>query len=361
MGLIGNVLQPLYVGAPCVLMSPLAFLQRPRRWLEAISRYRATTSGGPNFAYDLCVRRVGPADRAGLDFSNWQVAFNGAEPVREESLNRFADAFLECGFKRSAFFPCYGLAEATLFVSGVALSAGPVVEELDAEALAADRVAPPTEGGRTRRLVGCGHAWGEEELVIVDAEQGTECPADRVGEIWISGPHVAQGYWKRPDDTARDFGARLAGDSTRGPFLRSGDLGFLKNGELFITGREKDLVILRGRNLYPQDIELVAERSHESLRAGCSAAFSVEREGEERLILVLEVDRGTDTAQFDKIAEAVRVAVAREHEARVEEVVLLQAGSIPKTSSGKIQRHASRAAFLAGEPADAWRSALAAG
>ncbi|HZF08718.1 MAG TPA: fatty acyl-AMP ligase [Thermoanaerobaculia bacterium] len=367
MGLIGNVLQPLFVGAPCVLMSPLAFLQRPRRWLEAITRYRATTSGGPNFAYDLCVRRVGPADRAGLDLSTWQVAFNGAEPVREESLERFGEAFAEHGFHRSAFYPCYGLAEATLFVSGSGRTAEPVVGEFDAEALAADRVAPappatPESDGRSRRLVGCGHAWGEEELVIADPEQGTECPAGRVGEIWIAGPHVARGYWHRPEETARDFGAQLAGPAgPRGPFLKSGDLGFIQDGQLFIAGRAKDLVILRGRNLYPQDLELTAERGHGALRAGCSAAFSVEREGEERLILVMEVDRGTDPAEFEKIAEAVRVAVARDHEARVEDLVLLAPGSIPKTSSGKIQRHACRAAFLAGEPAEAWRSSLSAG
>jgi acyl-CoA synthetase (AMP-forming)/AMP-acid ligase II len=183
-----------------------------------------------------------------------------------------------------------------------------------------------------------------------------------VGEIWISGPHVALGYWNQEQETARDFGAELAGAAgARGPFLRSGDLGFFHDGQLFIAGRAKDLIILRGRNLYPQDLELTAERSHGALRAGCSAAFAIEREGEERLVLVLEVDRGTDRAEYEKIAEAVRVAVAREHEARVEEVVLLSPGSIPKTSSGKIQRHASRAAFLAGEPADAWRSSLSAG
>jgi acyl-CoA synthetase (AMP-forming)/AMP-acid ligase II len=371
MGLIGNVLQPLYVGAPCVLMSPIAFLQKPRRWLEAISRYQATTSGGPNFAYDLCERRIGPADREGLDLSSWQVAFDGAEPVRDESLERFARAFEPCGFRRSAFYPCYGLAEATLFVAGGGRRVEPVVADFDAEALSADRVVPAADGqsgrsgrgGRRQRLVGCGHAWGEETLVIADREKGTECPPGQVGEIWISGPHVARGYWKRPEDTARDFAAELQGpEGVRGPFLRSGDLGFLHDGELFISGRAKDLIILRGRNLYPQDLELTAERSHGSLRAGCSAAFSVEKPGgDEHLVLVLEVDRGTDPAEYEKIAEAIRVAVAREHEARAEDVVLLPPGSIPKTSSGKIQRHASRAAFLAGEPAEAWRSSLSAG
>ncbi len=378
MGLIGNVLQPLFVGAPCILMSPLAFLQRPRRWLDAVTRYRATTSGGPNFAYDLCVRKVGPDERASLDLSTWQVAFNGAEPVRPDSLERFARAFASCGFRRQAFYPCYGLAEATLFVAGGGCGNEPVYADLDAEALAADRVAPPSPvaapvsalvsesaeaaPGRVRRLVGCGHAWLESEVVVVDPERCTEVAADQVGEIWVAGPHVAQGYWGRRDDSARDFGGRLAGpDGERGPYLRTGDLGFRRDGELFITGRAKDLIILRGRNLYPQDIELSAERSHPALRAGCSAAFSVDREGEERLILVLEVDRGTPPEELDPIANAVRMAVTREHEARVEDVVLAPPGSVPKTSSGKVRRHASRNAFLAGELAGAWNSSLAAG
>jgi acyl-CoA synthetase (AMP-forming)/AMP-acid ligase II len=376
MGLIGNVLQPLFVGAPCILMSPMAFLQRPRRWLDAITRYRATTSGGPNFAYDLCERKIGPDERASLDLSTWQVAFNGAEPVRADSLERFARAFASCGFQRQAFYPCYGLAEATLFVAGGGFGNEPVYADLDAEALAADRVAPAPPAavpvaetaaeagsGRVRRLVGCGHAWLESEIVVVDPERCTEVAADQVGEIWVAGSHVAKGYWGRRDDSARDFGGRLAGPdgSERGPYLRTGDLGFRRDGELYITGRAKDLIILRGRNLYPQDIEITAERSHPALRAGCSAAFSVDREGEERLIVVLEVDRGTPADQLDAIATAVRVAVTRDHEARIEDVVLAPPGSVPKTSSGKVRRHASRNAFLAGEIAGAWNSSLAAG
>jgi acyl-CoA synthetase (AMP-forming)/AMP-acid ligase II len=366
MGLIGTVLQPLFVGAPCILMSPMAFLQRPRRWLEAITRYGATTSGGPNFAYDLCERKIAPEARAGLDLSTWQVAFNGAEPVRADTLERFARAFAPCGFRSAAFYPCYGLAETTLFVAGGGLGKEPVLADLDAEALAADRVVPadgaPADAGRVRRLVGCGHAWLEGEIAVVDPDRGSEVPAEHVGEIWVAGPHVAQGYWGRRDDTARDFGARLAGPSgERGPFLRTGDLGFQRDGELFVTGRAKDLVILRGRNLYPQDLELSAERSHPALRAGCSAAFSVERAGEERLIMVLEVDRGTPAEELEAIASAVRVAVTREHEARVEDVVLAPPGAVPKTSSGKVRRHVVRESFLAGEIAGAWTSSLTGG
>jgi acyl-CoA synthetase (AMP-forming)/AMP-acid ligase II len=369
MGLIGNVLQPLFVGAPCILMSPLAFLQRPLRWLEAITRFRATTSGGPNFAYDLCERKIGSDERASLDLSSWQVAFNGAEPVRADTLERFARAFAPWGFRREAFYPCYGLAEATLFVAGGGLGNEPTLADLDAEALVADRVAPPPHSdvaraaaaGRVRRLVGCGHAWLDGEVAVVDPKSGTEVSADQVGEIWIAGQHVAKGYWGRRDETARDFGAQLTSpEGTRGPFLRSGDLGFRRDGELFITGRAKDLIILRGRNLYPQDIELTAERSHPALRAGCSTAFSVEREGEERLILVLEINRGTPNEEFEPIAMAVRVAVSRDHEARVEDVVLAPHGTVPKTSSGKVRRHASRNAYLVGEITGAWNSSVAA-
>ncbi|HYO12608.1 MAG TPA: amino acid adenylation domain-containing protein, partial [Thermoanaerobaculia bacterium] len=330
MGLIGNVLQPLYTGARAVLLAPLSFLQRPALWLETIFRYRSTTSGGPNFAYDLCVRKVGEAEKAGLDLSSWTVAFNGAEPVRAETIERFAAAFASCGFRREAFFPCYGLAEATLLVSGGALAAAP--ESGDA--------------------VSCGRAAAGQTVVVVEPEACTPCPPGAVGEIWVAGPSVAAGYWGRPEETARTFGARLA--SGEGPFLRTGDLGFLADGELFVTGRLKDLIILRGRNHYPQDLEWTAEASHPALRPGCAAAFSVDREGEERLVLLCEVERSA--ADPAGIAEAVRRAVAEEHEITVEEVVLLRAGTILKTSSGKIRRAACRAAWLAGELAVVARS-----
>ncbi|MFP5284484.1 MAG: AMP-binding protein, partial [Thermoanaerobaculia bacterium] len=328
MGLIGNVLQPLYAGARAVLMSPLTFLQRPASWLEAISRYRATTSGGPNFGYDLCVRKVGEEEKAGLDLSTWAVAFNGAEPVRAGTMERFAAAFASCGFRREAFFPCYGLAEATLFVSGGAL---------------ADASSGP---------VGCGRVAVGQAVTIVDPEACTPCAPGQEGEIWVAGPSVAAGYWGRPEETARTFGARLA--TGEGPFLRTGDLGFLVEGELVVTGRLNDLIILRGRNHYPQDLEWTAEASHPTVRPGCAAAFSVDREGEERLVLLCEVERSA--AHPGEIAEAVRRAVAEEHEVAVEEVVLLRHGTILKTSSGKIRRAACRAAWLAGELAVVARS-----
>jgi amino acid adenylation domain-containing protein len=326
MGLIGNMLQPLYVGGSCILMPPLAFLQQPRRWLEVISRYRATTSGGPDFAYDLCVRRIPPEQWDGLDLSCWTLAFNGAEPVRAATLERFAEAFAACGFDRSAFYPCYGLAEATLFVTGGVKGRLPAVE---------------IEGGR----VSCGRAWGDQRLAVVDPETGAELPAGQVGEIWVSGPSVAAGYWNRPTETRETFRAVLPDGC--GPCLRTGDLGFMQNGELVVTGRLKDLIILRGRNLYPQDLELTAEQAHPALRAGCAAAFSVDEDGEERLIVVGEIER--HPGDLGLIADTVRRAVAEEHGVRVADVALLRRGTIPKTSSGKIRRRECRARYLAGE------------
>ncbi len=351
MGLIGNVLQPLYLGARCVLMSPVAFLKRPRRWLEAIDRYRGTTSGGPNFAYELCVHRVPPAEREGLDLASWTLAFNGAEPVRAETLDRFAKAFAPQGFEREAFFPCYGLAEATLFVTGGDRSTPPAVETVDAAALERDWMEPVAEDeASARRLVGSGHAWAEQRVAVVDTESGRELPDGRVGEIWLQGPSVAEGYWNRPEQTRSDFEARL--ETGEGPFLRTGDLGFLDRGELFVTGRLKDLVILRGRNLYPQDLELTAERSHEDLHPGNGAAFSVDVEGEERLVIVHELERrAIRRAQEDPepVFQAIRQAVAEVHEARVHEVVLIKTVSLPKTSSGKVQRRKCRRQYLDGE------------
>jgi amino acid adenylation domain-containing protein len=344
MGLIGNVLQPLYAGARCVLMSPVSFLQRPLRWLEAISRWRATTSGGPNFAYELCLRKASPQALAGLDLTSWRVAFNGAEPVRAATLERFAGTFAPYGFRPEAFYPCYGLAEATLFVSGGERGRRPRTAAFE----------PP------RRVVSCGHAWMGQRLAIADPDTGLELPPGAVGEIWISGPSVARGYWGNEEATERDFNAYLLAPQgpADGPFLRTGDLGFVSEGELYVTGRLKDLVILRGRNHYPQDLELAAEASHPDLRPGGGAAFSVEIEGEERLVIVHEVERRRRTG-CEEIVEAVRQAVAAEHEVQVHEVVLIRQGGLPKTSSGKVQRRLCKKLYLADELPVVSRSALA--
>jgi amino acid adenylation domain-containing protein len=345
LGLIGNLLQATWVGAPCVLMSPVAFLQNPSRWPRAISRYRGTTSGGPNFAYELCLRKVAAAERERLDLSSWRVAFNGAEPVRATTMARFSDGFAAAGLRREALYPCYGLAEATLMVSGGRQDEVYVARGYDAAALAEHRAEPAGDPERARELVGSGRVLLDLRVAIVEPEATVALPEGWVGEIWVAGGSVARGYWNRPEESERTFGARLAGEPET--WLRTGDLGFLDRGELFITGRVKDLIILRGRNHYPQDIELTAERAHPALRAGSGAAFSVEAEGEERLVVVYEVDRHAEA--LPEIAEAVRRAVAEEHEAVVHEIVLVPQGAVPKTTSGKIQRRACRDLYLAAE------------
>jgi amino acid adenylation domain-containing protein len=346
MGLIGNLLQPLWAGCSCVLMSPVDFLQKPLRWLAALSRYGGTVSGGPNFAYDLCARKIRPEDKAGLDLSRWEVAFDGAEPVRAETLDRFAAAFAPCGFRREALFPCYGLAEATLFVTGATRRKAPVVGRFRAPELERHRAVADPDG---RPLVSSGRpapAPVGQEVAIVDPDGPRRLPEGGVGEIWVAGPSVAGGYWSRPEPAESTFRAFTA--AGEGPFLRTGDLGFLLGGELFVTGRAKDLVIIRGRNHYPQDIELTVEKSHSALRPGCGAAFAVDEGGEERLVVVQELRREARNADAAEVLEAIRRAVAEEHEVQLQAVALIRTASLPKTSSGKVRRRACRDAFLNG-------------
>jgi len=348
MGLIGGILQPLYGNFPCILMPPASFLQRPYRWLQAISQYRGTTSGAPNFAYELCVEKVTPEQQQSLDLSSWTVAFNGAEPVRAQTLERFAAEFATCGFHSQAFYPCYGMAEATLMVSGGRHQEAPVVKSLQKINLEHNRVvaADGHSVDQAQSLVGCGQTMPQQRIVIAHPETQGHCAADEIGEIWVSGPSVGQGYWQRPEESEQTFGAYLA-DTGAGPFLRTGDLGFLHQGELFITGRAKDLIIIRGRNLYPQDIELTTERSHPALRSGGGAAFVVDEQQEERLVVVQELEF-RQKPDLEEVTAAIREAIAQEHEVQAYAVVLIKPGTIPKTSSGKIQRRATRAAFLAG-------------
>lgn len=354
MGLIGGILQPLYGGFPCFLMAPASFLQRPYRWLQAISTHRGTTSGGPNFAYELCLRKVTPEQRQTLDLSCWTVAFNGAEPMRAETLERFTATFADCGFRSEAFYPCYGLAEATLMVSGSAAAALPRVVPVQPAALARHRVLEADTPAASTRLVGCGQAVPQQEIVTVRPDF-SRCSPKEIGEIWVSGPSVGQGYWNRPTETAQTFCAYLV--TGEGPFLRTGDLGFLREGELVVTGRVKDLIILRGRNLYPQDIELTAERSHPSLRTGSGAAFTVDVSDEVRLVVVQELEFRHRPAP-EQVSQAIRRVIAQDHEVQVYAVVLVKPGTIPKTSSGKIQRRACRTQFLAGELAVVGESLL---
>ena len=344
MGLLDGIIQPLYGGFPGLLMSPTAFLQRPARWLEAVSSYHVTHSGGPNFAYDLCVRRVSAEARETLDLSDWSVAYNGAEPVREETLRRFAETFAPCGFRNTAFYPAYGLAESTLKVSGGRRGVGAFTCTVDADALEQHRVVlttPQTVGART--LVSSGQATFETEALIVNPETLIRCAPDEVGEIWVKGPGVAAGYWNRPEETGRTFQARLA--DGRHPYLRTGDLGFVHEGELFVTGRLKDLIIIRGRNLYPQDIEAAVERCHSGLRPSSGAAFAVEVDGAERLVVAQELEHRRQP-DYAAVIDTIRATLAEEFEVQLFAIQLVKAGSIPKTSSGKIQRNLCREKFL---------------
>jgi acyl-CoA synthetase (AMP-forming)/AMP-acid ligase II/acyl carrier protein len=347
MGLIYGILQPLYRGFPCYVIPPAAFLQRPLRWPQAISRFRGTHSGGPNFSYELCASRMTPADREGLDLSSWQVAFNGAEPVRHSTLRRFVEAFGPCGFRWSSLCPAYGMAEATLMISISRNAAEPVLCPVQAGALERNHAVPAAaDDPAVWTLVGCGRREGVERLVVVDPHTQVPCPPREVGEIWVAGASVAQGYWNRPEETERAFRASTA--AGEGPFFRTGDLGFLSDGEVFITGRLKDLIIVRGLNHYPHDIERTVEESHSALRPSAGAAFSVDVEGDERLVVVHEVERTQRNSNLDDVVRAIRRVVTEEHEIDTQAVVLIRPGSIPKTSSGKIQRRTCRTAFLEG-------------
>ncbi len=350
MGLIGGILESLYVGGQSVLMSPTAFLQRPLRWLKAISDYRAVISGAPNFAYELCVQKIGREERDQLDLSNWKLAFCGAEPIRAETMEKFAETFAPCGFRADAFYPCYGMAETTLLAAGGRGPSRPTIKPVKRSALAEHRAeeAEGEEGEQVQRLVGCGRPLMNQQLIIVDPETRLRVGPDRVGEIWVRGDNVARGYWNRPDENGETFGARLA-DTGEGPFLRTGDLAFFTRGQLYIVGRRKELILIRGRNHYPQDIELTAGKAHAALESGAGAAFSVTVDGEERLVVVYEVDRQFRQADLDEVIMRIRRAVSEEHELEVYAVVLIRPANLPRTTSGKAQRNLCRQRYLDGQ------------
>jgi len=311
MGLVGGILEGVLAGFPIALLAPVAFLQKPARWLTAISRTRATISGGPNFAFDLCVDRISPAEREGLDLSSWRVAFNGSEPVRAATLERFANAFAPSGFKQEAFYPCYGLAEATLMVSGGSAAAPPVLLQLE-------------DGGS---VTGCGNSINDQRIEIVDQE------------IWVAGPSVSAGYWRQPDLNAEVFGAYL--DNGDGPFVRTGDVGFLKDDELFVTGRLKSVLIMNGRKIQAEDLEA-------SLGQTC-VAFSLDTHEQERLVIVHEVPKGHPPEEYPELAKHVRRRIGEDHQLPVGKIVLTRSRGIPRTSSGKLQRARCRDAYVAHE------------
>jgi acyl-CoA synthetase (AMP-forming)/AMP-acid ligase II/alkylation response protein AidB-like acyl-CoA dehydrogenase len=356
-GLVEGLLEPLYNGTPVFFMPPLAFVKRPVVWLQAIGEQRATHSHGPNFAYDHCLRRVTAEQRSRLDLSSWRAAGIGAEPINPLILTAFHRAFEPCGFRWHAFCPAYGLAEATLMVSFSPQGEAPLIKRLQISALERRRVVEARDGYEpAREIVGCGRLFGATQVVIVNPETRAPCGSDELGEIWVWDTAIVKGYWARPAETSEVFDARIA-TTGQGPFLRTGDLGFLCDDQLFVAGRLKDLIIIRGTNHYPQDIEWTVQRAHAALRPECGAAFSVLVDGEEKLVVAQELERDPPSdLDRDALAQRIREAIADEHEINVFAILLLASGSLPKTTSGKIQRAACREAYLNGRwnPVFAW-------
>ncbi|UVO14166.1 fatty acyl-AMP ligase [Mycobacterium sp. SVM_VP21] len=350
LGFVGGVLAPLYIGGTMVLLSRSSFFMRPIRWMQAMSKYRAEISAAPNLGYHLCVKRTSEAERAGLDLSHWKVAVNGGDPVDAATLDSFAETFAPAGFAPEAFLPAYGLAEATLAVTGGSASPMPVIRHIDRRALGEDRaVDAVAENPEAAPVVGCGRPGGGQEVVVVDPDTRRRCSDDEVGEIWVAGPSVAQGYWRKPADTARTFSAFLA-DTGQGPFLRTGDRGFLHDGELFIVGRCQDLITIDGTHYYPNDIEMTVQACDPVLLAGRGAVFAVEPRWNavEQLTVVQEVHRH-HTVELGEVIEKIRAAIDTHHKIQAHTVLLVKPMSIPTTTSGKIQRNACREKLLARE------------
>lgn len=374
-GLVDGIIMPLFNGTPCYLMSPLDFLKHPIKWLAAISKYKATHSAGPNFSYELCLRRSSDEQCADLDLSSWSMAANAAEPIKKETLELFTKKFEKYGFRWNSFYPSYGLAEATLVVSARKEPRFVYVHPTEYEKHKIKIEEDNKE--KVKAVVGCGRIALDMEVEIVNPETCLICPPDEVGEIWVKHPCVAKGYWQRSEETNYTFQAHIA-DSNYGPFLRTGDLGFFHDNELCVTGRYKDLIIINGRNYYPQDIELIIEKSHVAIRSGCCAAFSLEIAGKETIVAVVEIERRYEEEKttnseiknsfatfrqenveidafsnkldkpvnFMEIVEAIRTSVAEEYNLQIYGIILIKAGKIFKTSSGKLQRHACRRGFL---------------
>ncbi|HEY2710733.1 MAG TPA: AMP-binding protein [Caulobacteraceae bacterium] len=339
LGLIGAGLLPVHAGFPCVLMPAAGFLEQPQRWLQVVSDEAATISWAPNFAYGLCLRAMAPEARAGLDLRRWRIAMNAAEPVQAETVRRFAEGFAVARFQANAMYPAYGLAEATLAVTAPSPGQRVHIVEADRAALSRDRLEPPSPGAAVTELVGCGHPVPGVELAIVDPLTLRRRPADVVGEIWVSGPGRSEGYYGEGDARSDACNARISGEI--GAWLRTGDLGFIKDGDLFITGRLKDVIILRGANIYPQDMEATATASHPALREDCACAVSVDAGGEEAVAIVCEIDRRQHAAA-PEAAAAIRRAIFERHGLETHAVVLIRQGNLPKTPSGKLQRRACR-------------------
>ncbi|MEM8945539.1 MAG: AMP-binding protein [Planctomycetota bacterium] len=347
MGLIGGILTPIFVGGTSYLLAPTTFLRRPQRWVELLSETGAQISGAPNFGYEFLVQKTDQQQRAQLDLSNWRLAFCGAEPIHPSTLQDFAEAFAVSGFREDAFYPCYGMAEVTLLVSGGKGSDAVRVLHVDRDQLGEHKAVPvEVASEQSHSMVGCGASLDGQRIEIVDPQTATACDDGRVGEIWVRGRSVSRGYWQRDDVNREVFGACLS-DNGDEPFLRTGDLGFEWDGELYITGRLKDVIIIRGRNHYPQDIERTATKSH--VAVGMGAAFSVETSRAEQLVVVHQIEREHRKADLDEVIRAVRAAIVEEHELDPHAIVLIKPVSLPITSSGKVQRQRCYQQYLAGE------------
>ncbi|MCB5294959.1 MAG: AMP-binding protein [Candidatus Cloacimonetes bacterium] len=347
LGLNDGILVPMYVGYRLIVMPPVAFLQQPVRWLKAITIYSATHTGGPNFAFDHCVDGITAADRAGLDLSSLHSFYCGSEPVRKATFDRFTETFQPYGFRSHMLQTAYGMAESTLVITTPDRGRGPLSLCLSASALEQNQVvAAHPEDADARYLVGIGHPWIDTEVQIVHPETTLPCEDDEVGEIWVHGSIVTRGYWKKPELNAEMFEAQIKNQPGKN-WLRTGDLGFIHQGEVYITGRLKDLIIIHGKNFYPQDIEFVVTESHPDLKANACAAFSIEVDEEEKLVITAEVKRTVlRRINVDSICEAIRRQVNEEFELSVHAIQLLRTASLPKTSSGKIQRKASKKGYL---------------
>lgn len=349
MGLIGGILTPIFSGSPVHLMSPVDFLKNPFWWLSLVSKKKATCSGGPNFAYEMCIEKIRDEQKLTLDLSQWEIAFNGAEPVRNSTLNRFTEAFAASGFKKSAFFPCYGLAESTLFVSGGARDVEPINRSFSKKSLQFNTVVRIDEDDEDAViLVSSGKSMPDHQLMIVDPETELPCESHQVGEIWLKGASVAKGYWQNTEKTYSTFQAHLA-NSGEGPFLRTGDLGFIDEDQVFVTGRMKNMMIIRGMNIYPHDVEATVQRAHPALSVGSGAAFSVELNNKEQLVIVQEVERTfRKKINPQEVSGIIRKEIAINHGLQVFALLLLAPGNVPKTSSGKVQHHICHDMFLEG-------------
>jgi len=350
LGLINGTLIPFFKGHPTYIVPPEALVVSPIRWLRAISNFRVNITGGPNFAFELCVRRTTPEEREGLDLSCWYTAYNGAEPIRDGVMRRFMETFQPYGFRPETMAPCYGMAEATLEATHAPREGRPLTLWVDREKLKSDVVVEAASRDQGQPIVSCGLPVAHMKLAVVAPETGLRRGPDEVGEVWLSGPSITKGYWGKPERTQSIFQAYIAGTG-EGPFLRTGDLGFLHDGELYLSGRLKDMIIIRGENHYPQDIELTAESPHLELRPGCGAAFPLDVDEEERVVLIQEVlhPKRFTAEQLQELIAEIRQVVVEVHDIRLYAVVLIGPGTVPKTSSGKIQRHAARELFLSGK------------